>query len=90
MSPDIDQFLDSVAAVSELEASDMALLAAERVLGTRLAFAQGMGWDDTTKSLSQRLTLIAGLRSLLASEITGISAREALQVLGQPGEPPRQ
>jgi hypothetical protein len=89
MSPHVDKFLDSVEAVSELEASDIALVQAERVLCTRLAFARGMGWSDATEHLAQRINLIAGLRSLLAVEMGDISEREALQILGRPAGSPK-
>jgi hypothetical protein len=78
----LEQFLDSVATITALEASNAALLPVEHTLCTRLAFAQGMGWTDETAALSHRLAIVSGLREALTLEIMGIREREALQILG--------
>lgn len=77
------QFLDAVVLVSELEASDAALVEAARTLWARLARAEDLGRADATEPISRELLFVGVLRRAIAEEIANIRARESLQVLGR-------
>lgn len=83
LSQEISEFLDAVSVVGGLEAADAALAEEARQLSSRLAFADDMGWADTTKRLARRISTISRVREDLATTIADICDRESLQVLGR-------
>jgi hypothetical protein len=74
LSPEIEQFLESVASVSELEASDAGLVEAARALSGGAPYAA----DD----VRQKLWFIRELRREIADAIARVRDQGALQILG--------
>jgi len=83
LSSEIDQFLESVASVSELQASDAALVDAARALSDPSATRMKAGGCETPEAVRQKLWFISELRREIAEAIARIRAQEALQVLGE-------
>jgi hypothetical protein len=83
LSVEIDQFLDTVARVSELEAAEAALADEEERLFPRLDFAEQMDWTDTIKRLGRELYLVTRKRRDLGAKIAKARACAGLQVLGR-------
>jgi len=82
LSSEIEQFLESVASVSELQASDAALVEAARALSDPSALRKEGGGCETPEVVRQKLWFIGELRREIAEAIARIRAQESLQVLG--------
>lgn len=82
LSLEVQKFLDSVALVSELEASDAALVEAGRTLWDQLTRAEDMEWTEIRDRAMRKLGLVGQLRGQIAMQIADIRSRESLQILG--------